>query len=300
VEGETTYTVDEAAAVLGMSPERVREMLVTGELEGIPPGATLSGEWKVLLPASLGDGEGLNREVPADESAESTPEDQDKAPPVEGGAEEFVEPPQSSVGTKELPATSEEPKTNVSHETSDEADAELRGEEGASSWTTTKQATKFAGASAETEQMTYVYADTGEALRYAIERVEARTAEATELRVRLEIAETAQSTLRAELAEEQRRREAAERERDALRRQLEARREPPPGPRELPVAPASTQTLAAGVGGGGHHAREATHSAAEALRGPPEPRPLAASSKSLQSPAQPGLRSRLWRRVFGR
>src|SRR5919202_1326444 len=162
VEGETTYTVDEAAAVLGLSPERIREMLVTGELEGIPPGATLSGEWKVLLPTSLEDGEELSQDVPADESAEENAENAAEAkggapPEEEEGAEGFVEPPQSSVGAEKLPARSEEPGANVSHKTSGEADSEPRGEEGASGWPTRGQAARFAGASAETEQMTYVY-----------------------------------------------------------------------------------------------------------------------------------------------
>jgi hypothetical protein len=48
---------------------------------------------------------------------------------------------------------------------------------------------------------------------------------ASEFRVRLEISEKAESTLREELAEEQRRREEAERERDELRRELFAFRE---------------------------------------------------------------------------
>ncbi len=302
MEGETTYTVDEAAAILGLSSERVREMLVTGELEGIPPGATLSGEWKVLLPTSLEDGEELSQDVPADESAENAPEAKGGAPPEEEeGAEGFVEPPQSSVGAEKLPARSEEPGANVSHKTSGEADSEPRGEEGASGWPTRGQAARFAGASAETEQMTYVYADSGEAVRYAIERVEARTAEATELRVRLEIFERAESTLRAELAEERRRREAAERERDDLRRQLEARREPPRGPRESSVAPAPTQKSPGVVRGGAQEAREATRSATETLRVPSEPRPPTGGiQQSLQRLAQPGLRGRLWRRVFGR
>ena len=65
------------------------------------------------------------------------------------------------------------------------------------------------------EQTTNPHPNTGEALRHAIDLVEARTAEATELRIRLEITEKAESTLRAELVEEHRRREeAAERERD--------------------------------------------------------------------------------------
>ena len=89
---------------------------------------------------------------------------------------------------------------------------------------------KFAEASAEAAETTNQYTDTGEALRHAIERVEARTAEATELRIRLELTEQAQSTLQEELIEEQRRREEAERERDDLRRELYALREPRQAP----------------------------------------------------------------------
>jgi hypothetical protein len=53
---------------------------------------------------------------------------------------------------------------------------------------------------------------------------------ASEFRVRLEISEKAESTLREELAEERRRREEAERERDDLRRELYALREPRQSP----------------------------------------------------------------------
>ena len=56
---------------------------------------------------------------------------------------------------------------------------------------------------------------------------------ATGLRVRLEITERAESTVRAELAEERRRREEAEREREDLRRELQALQEA----REFPMSP---------------------------------------------------------------
>ena len=92
------------------------------------------------------------------------------------------------------------------------------------------EAAKFADASAEASETANQHTDTGEALRHAIERVEARTAEATELRIRLELTEQAQSTLQEELIEERRRREEAERERDDLRRELF----PPGEPRESP------------------------------------------------------------------
>ena len=95
------------------------------------------------------------------------------------------------------------------------------------------EAAKFAEASAEEAETANQHTDTGEALRHAIERVEARTAEATELRIRLELTEQAQSTLQEELIEERRRREEAERERDELRRELFAIREPRPYPEPL-------------------------------------------------------------------
>ena len=95
------------------------------------------------------------------------------------------------------------------------------------------EAAKFAEASAEEAETANQHTDTGEALRHAIERVEARTAEATEFRIRLELTEQAQSTLQEELIEERRRREEAERERDELRRELFAIREPRPSPEPL-------------------------------------------------------------------
>jgi DNA-binding transcriptional MerR regulator len=135
----------------------------------------------------------------------------------------------------------------------------------------------------------------GEAIRVLAERLEDAAARAAEYRVRLELTEQASSTLRAELDEERRRREAAERERDDLRRRLEASREA----RESPVSPGPTETPTA-TGEGTQETREATQSAAETLRGP-EPRPTTGGApEGQQRPAQPGRRrGRLWRRVFG-
>ena len=109
------------------------------------------------------------------------------------------------------------------------------------------EAAKFAGGSAETESTANLTANTGETLRHVVDRLEARTEEATELRIRLELTARAESTLRQELADERRRREDAEREREDLRRKLEAleARESPErsGPSESPTpAPADAQT----------------------------------------------------------
>jgi DNA-binding transcriptional MerR regulator len=340
VEGETTYTVDEAAAILQETPQRVREMLVTGELEGIPPGATHSGEWKVLLPASAGAGGELGQQVLADESAESAPADQGEAPPAEEGAEKFVEPPQTTADAEgELPAT--EP---ISRGDNADIAQEIASSSG---WMSTQQAAKALGISPRTvrwhieqgnlqakpegegvrrtwlvsidsfhafrnarqaagelpqpsrreaESADIAVEGLGNAIRELADRLAVEAARAAEYRVRLELTEQAESTLRAELEETRRRREALERERDELRRELEALKEQ----RESPVSPRPTETPAE-PSGGAQEAREATQSAAETLRGPPErPPPIAGAQLGPQRPAQPGLRGRLWRRVFGR
>jgi hypothetical protein len=83
----------------------------------------------------------------------------------------------------------------------------------------------------------------GSAVRELADRLVEEARRAEEARVRLELSERAESTLREELTEERRRRELAERERedaqrerDELRRRLEASSEPerePEVPREL-------------------------------------------------------------------
>ncbi len=105
-------------------------------------------------------------------------------------------------------------------------------------------AANFAGGSPTTQEPAMAFANAGEGLRHLVERLEARTAEATELRIRLELTERAQSTLEEErmraleeLADERRRREAAGRERDELRRHLESREDAPESTEPRPGTP---------------------------------------------------------------
>ena len=103
-----------------------------------------------------------------------------------------------------------------------------------------EQPANFAATSPGEEETAPAFAKAGEGLRHLVERLEARTAEATELRIRLELTERAQSTLEEELAEANRRREEAERELEELRRW-------PPAPdaadsREPPGSPPQTAT----------------------------------------------------------
>ena len=103
----------------------------------------------------------------------------------------------------------------------------------------------FAEASAGLEERAKLAANTDEGLRHLIARLEARTEEATELRIRLELTEKAQSTLEDDLAEERRRREEAEREREDLRRKLGALRERPQGTGTVEKAPERAQPRSA-------------------------------------------------------
>jgi hypothetical protein len=271
VEGETTYNVDEAAAILQETPARVREMLASGEIQGIPPGATVSGDWKVLLPATLR--QSSDQAPPVEEQEEALAADEDP--------DEFVEPPSSAADAMELRAASEESSRGGNAATH-------RNITAPSGWVSTQQAAKALGISprtvrwhieqgnleAKTEgegvkrtwlisidsiqafrdtrqasgsmprgyrapaESANITADTpSNAIRVLAERLEDAAARAAEYRVRLELTEQAASSVQAELAEERRRREAAERERDDLRRELEARGEA----REWPERPAPTK-----------------------------------------------------------
>jgi hypothetical protein len=104
------------------------------------------------------------------------------------------------------------------------------------------------GYRAEAEGADIAVDSPGNAIRELADRLVEEASRASEFRVRLELSERAESTLREELAEERRRREEAERRREDLQRELEALREArespvSPGPAETP-APASGETQA--------------------------------------------------------
>ncbi|HEU4848620.1 MAG TPA: helix-turn-helix domain-containing protein, partial [Rubrobacteraceae bacterium] len=246
------YSVEEAARVLRLTPERVLEMLEAGELDGIPTGRAT---WRITI-----DG------------------DPDVPPPVTAVP---TEPPTGDSEAREVPEEPGEP--GVPPATLEEArqPAELfhgdhvatnREPTSESGWVSTQQAAKALGISARTvrwhiergnleaipegegvERTWRVSVDSlqayrdsrqaaapsprgnraseigsdiaaespGNAIRELADRLveEARRAEAA--RVRLELSERAQSTLEAELADERRRREEAERTAEDLRRELD-------------------------------------------------------------------------------
>ncbi len=264
MEGQSAYyavDVEEAAARLRESPDRIREMLATGELEGIPPGATAQGDWKVLLPASPN----LEQPAPADEP----PERQEVGPAEGERPKEPAEPPGA-------PADAERPQAATGELPRGDVAAARREPTAPSGWVSTQQAARALGISPRTvrwhieqgnleakpegegvrrswlvsidslqafrdarqaagemprgrrapaEAAAIAAGSPGNAVRELADRLAEEAARAAEYRVRLELTEQAASTVRAELEEERRRREAAERERDELRRLLETRAE---------------------------------------------------------------------------
>jgi excisionase family DNA binding protein len=269
------YSVEEAARVLRLTPERVLEMVEAGELDGIPSGEAtwripIHGDIDVPLPPVTA----IPAEIPTGHSEVRDLPDEPGGPQASEGVEEARQP-------AELPRGDDAASTR-------EATSE-------SGWVTTQQAARALGISARTvrwhiergnieaipegegvERTWRVSVDSlqafrdsrqaatpsprssrasdigagiaaespGSAIRELADRLveEARHAEAA--RVRLELSERAQSTLEAELLEERRRREEAEqareeaqRERDELRRRLDARRESPA--RDAPTQPSA-------------------------------------------------------------
>ena len=129
-------------------------------------------------------------------------------------------------------------------------------------------AENFADTSSGAEEAANLVANTGEGLRHVVDRLEARTVEATELRVRLEITERAESTVREELAEERRRREEAERRAEDLERRLREAQGAVQAPEETPEGS--------------------------------KPRPTTGGAQaSAQVPETGGERRTWWRRIFG-
>jgi hypothetical protein len=81
----------------------------------------------------------------------------------------------------------------------------------------------------------------GSAIRELADRLVEEAARASEFRVRLELSERAESTLREELAEERRRREEAEREREDLLWELATIRESRESPQTVEEEPESAE-----------------------------------------------------------
>ncbi len=118
------------------------------------------------------------------------------------------------------------------------------------------EAANFAVASPLDEESANTFANTEEGLRHLVGRLEARTEEATELRIRLELTERAQSTLEEELAEANRRRGEAERELAELRRQLEIREVAEASPEPAEPRPSEATPTPTEAGGGAQEATE--------------------------------------------
>jgi chromosome segregation ATPase len=147
----------------------------------------------------------------------------------------------------------------------------------------------------------------GNPIRELADRLVEEAARASEFRVRLEIAETAESTLREELAEERRRREEAERDHEDLRRELQALRETPEAaetvdeePQRAELRPATGEAQAATQHQQAQRPTEGVEHDTSTLRewsGDVEGR---RQPDSEAGGVQEGAQRPWWRRVFGR
>jgi hypothetical protein len=335
------YTVDEAARVLRLTPERVVQMLEAGEIEGLPPEAGAESGWRIPIHGDVNVAPPPATAIPA-------------RPPATPAAELREEPEEPG----EPPSTIEEARQPAELPSGD--DAAMTPEiTSVSGWVSTQQAARALGISARTvrwhidrgnldakpegegvERTWRVSVDSlqafrdsrqsaaslprgsrstghaadvaaddpGSAVRALADRLveEARRAEAA--RVRLELAERAQSTLEAELSEERRRREEAERrrreaemERDAARRELEALErsredapQPPPSPSPSSPPPETREAPQTDV----EPLSEESVDTVTAVEGPLRP-PDGAQETSPQVQPPPVQRRRgLFRRIF--
>lgn len=240
--------------MLRLTPERVREMLEAGEIEGIP---TAGGErWMIPIhgdrspnvppppvtpiPAEPPTGHSEARDAPSEALEDSEAPRQPADPPSGDAAASSREATSESgwVSTQQAArALGISARTVRWHIERGNLEAKPEGEGVQRAWLVsidslnafrdTRQPTgeQPRGYRAPHEAADNAAETPGNAVRELADRLveEARRAEAA--RVRLELSERAQSSLEAELSEERRRREEAERQRDDLRRELEAERE---------------------------------------------------------------------------
>jgi helix-turn-helix protein len=310
VEGEDFYSVEEAARALRLTPERVEEILRDGELEGIPPEESGGRGWRIpvrVIPYSPPSVPPPRVERPEGPPASTTgvPVAEDVAEEAPETVPEHPEPPKrADTARGDDAATDREPSAPSGWVTTQQAaralgisprtvrwhieqgnlEAMPEGEGVKRAWLVSIDSLHaFRDSRQTTPAMPRdhrapsggadIAAESpGSAIRELADRLVEEAARASEFRVRLEIAERAQSSLEDDrrralegLAGERRRREGAERERDELRRRLEAPREP----RESPTEPA-----------GGADRVEARPAGGEAQEATEKPRPW-------------------WRRVFG-
>jgi excisionase family DNA binding protein len=341
VAGEVRYySVEEAARVLRLTPEHVLKMLEAGELDGIPFG---EGTWRIPIHGDIVESPPPVTTVPAESPVGQS---EDSALPEEPGEpgvppatiEEAQQPVELFHG--DHVATNREPTSESGWVSTQQAaralgisartvrwhiergnlEAKPEGEGVERTWRisvdslqTYRDSRQAAAPSPRDNRVSDSGADSaadspGSAIRELADRLveEARRAEAA--RVRLELAERAQSSLEAELTEERRRREEAERqrreaemERDAARRELEAlerareeasERRPGPGPATTP--PAEHAAPPTGVEHMSGKSVDTAAAAAGPLK-PPEPRQE--PPQEVQRRPVPGRRG-LLRRFF--
>ena len=79
MQADDFYTVEEAARVLKLTPDRIRQMLRDGEIEGVPPREGGASDWKIPIRVI----HGRDRPAPPIDDSESPPTDPERLPESE-------------------------------------------------------------------------------------------------------------------------------------------------------------------------------------------------------------------------
>lgn len=113
MQGEDSYTVEEAARALKLTPDRIRQMLRDGEIEGVPPQESGTSDWKLPIRVI----HGRDRPPPIDRS-ESPTTDPESLP-----ASEDISGPEDIHGEEEPYPTHAQPQRDDAAENSGEPTA---------------------------------------------------------------------------------------------------------------------------------------------------------------------------------
>ena len=117
MQGEDFYTVEEAARALKLTPDRIRQMLRDGEIEGVPPQEGGAWDWKIPVRVI----QGRDRPPPTDHpeaptiGSESLTGPEDISEPEDISGEEAPSPTPAQPEREDDAADSDEPTTPPTH-----------------------------------------------------------------------------------------------------------------------------------------------------------------------------------------
>jgi excisionase family DNA binding protein len=118
MQGEDHYTVEEAARALKLTPDRIRQMLRDGEIEGVPPQVGGASGWKIPIRAIRDRPPPIGRPEAPTIGPESLSGSEDISGPEDTGGEEAPSPTPAQPEREDAAVASREPTTPSTHRVS--------------------------------------------------------------------------------------------------------------------------------------------------------------------------------------